>query len=129
MVRLKLRGMEALDKRTQVARGLLQWRSEIITSLGGEDALSPQRMALVDLAARTKALVDHCDGYLLTLPSVINKRRKSLIPLVSQRQSLSESLARILAQLGLDRVAKPTQSLKAYIASKEAATEKETTQL
>ena len=40
--------------------------------------------------------------------SLINKRKKSLLPVVKERQALADGLARYLAQLGLGRVAKDT---------------------
>ena len=42
-------------------------------------------------------------AWLLTQPTLINKRKKSLLPVVLQRQTLADGLARYLAQLGLER--------------------------
>ncbi|MGC1581339.1 MAG: hypothetical protein WA766_07640, partial [Candidatus Acidiferrales bacterium] len=66
---------------------------------------------LVNLAATTRALIDHADNWLLSQPSIINKRRKSFVPVVGQRQSLCDGLSRLLQQLGLERRAKPVAAI------------------
>src|SRR5262249_27023 len=63
MVRVKLRGFKAIDRRTVGAREAMAFRSELIAALGGEPALSPQRRRLVDMAARAALLLDHVDGW------------------------------------------------------------------
>lgn len=115
---VKLKGLDGIDKRTSAARSLLQWRAQLCTDLGGSENLSAQRLALIDLACRTKALVDHADAFLLSLPSIVNRRRRSLFPLVQQRTALADSLTRTLHMLGLDRVEK-TVSLTAYLSKTE----------
>jgi hypothetical protein len=55
------------------------------------------------MATRTKLLVDHLDAYILEQPSLVNRNKRSAYPVVAQRQSLAESLVRILTQLGLKR--------------------------
>jgi hypothetical protein len=65
-------------------------------------------------------IVDHCDGFLLSQPSLINKRRKALLPIVKERQVLVDSLSRLLQQLGLERQARPMPSLQEYVAAKES---------
>ena len=48
-------------------------------------------------------MLDSIDACLLTQPSLINARLRTLIPLVLQRQTLADGLARYLSQLGLER--------------------------
>ena len=69
------RGVHALDGRTKAARDLLRWRAELVADLGGEEAISTQ--AAVDLALRTKLLLDSVDNWLLQQPSLVNKRKKA----------------------------------------------------
>jgi hypothetical protein len=92
----------------------------LLTDLGGEEAISAQELALVELAARTRLYVDHLDAFLLEQESLVNKRRKALLPVVRERQALVDSLARILGQLGLERRARPVKSLHDYLAEKAA---------
>jgi hypothetical protein len=119
MVRVKLAGMDAIDHRTSAARALLQWREQLITDLGGLEHLSAQRLGLVELACRTKAIVDAVDSWLLSQPSIVNKKRRALLPIVMQRQTLCDSLARLLGQLGLSRVPRPVKSLAEHIQERD----------
>jgi len=112
---LKVRGMNALDRRTSPVRLMESFRSELLVSLGGEDALSAQELALIEMVVRTKLLLDHCDSFLLGLPSVINRKRRSFVPLVRERMQLQDSLARLLGQLGVARRQKPVPSLAEYL--------------
>jgi hypothetical protein len=116
---LRVRGMDALDRRTSPVRLMEAFRSELVVSLGGEESLSAQELALVEMVCRTRLLLDHCDSYLLGLPSVINRRRKALVPLVRERMQLQDSLARLLGQLGVARRHKPVPSLAEYLASRD----------
>jgi hypothetical protein len=119
MVAVKLTGLNAIDRRTSAARELLQWRQSLITSLGGAEEISVQRMTLVNSATRTKALLDHTDSYLLSLNTIINRRAKSHFPIIAQRERLADSLTRILTTLGLDRVPKPVEDLQTYLDRKD----------
>lgn len=121
MVRVKLRGMDAIDQRTVAARALLQWRKQVIADLGGLESLSATKLALIDAACRTRALLDHADSFIMAERSVINRKRKAFIPLVAQRQSLADSLCRTLVLLGLERIA-PVKSLQDYIREREKGT-------
>jgi hypothetical protein len=47
------------------------------------------------------------------------KRRRSVLPVLVERQRLADSLARLLAQLGLGRRARPLPSLADHIAAIE----------
>jgi hypothetical protein len=96
-------GSRVIDRRTTLGKALAEWRQELIRDLGGPDAVSTQAQAIVDLAVRTKLLLDSVDAWLLTQPSLINKRARALLPVVRERQQLADSLARYLTMLGLER--------------------------
>jgi len=113
-----VRGLQALDRRTAAARDLVEWRSELLADLGGQGAISAQQMALVEMAVRTRLFIDHADAWLLEQGSLVNARKRSLIPLVRERQTLVDSLTRILGQLGLERRVKPAVDLQTYVATK-----------
>jgi hypothetical protein len=110
MVRIKLAGWKAIDRRTAAARTTLAFRSELVAALGGEADLSPQRRKLVDMAARASLLLDHADAWLFQQRSLVNARTKSLLPVLIQRQALAEHLGRLLDKLGLDRVSQKAGS-------------------
>jgi hypothetical protein len=120
MARVRLQGLAVIDRRTSAARELLQWRSQFLVDLGGEESVSSQKRALVETACRTIAPINHIDAYLMSLPSIVNKTKKTVYPIVMQRQSLCDSLSRLLGRLGLERIPKPVPSLAEYIASKES---------
>jgi hypothetical protein len=121
MTRIKLRGFRAIDRRTVAARETLAFRSELVTALGGEADLSPQRRKLVDMAARASLLLDHVDAWLFEQRSLVNARAKALLPVLAQRQGLSDHVVRLLDKLGLDRVPAKVVDLKSYVAEKYAA--------
>jgi hypothetical protein len=74
MARISLRSFKAIDRRTVAARGMLAFRDELVSALGGEGALSPQRRKLVDLAARASLYLDHLDAWLGGQRSLIRQR-------------------------------------------------------
>jgi hypothetical protein len=119
---VKVRGLGAIDKRTAVARGLLAWRSELIGDLGGADGVSAQKRALLDLACQTKLLLDSVDAWLLEQPTLINARRRAVLPVVLQRQQLADALARYLQVLGLERRTPSRPALVEYVANRYSRT-------
>src|SRR5262245_6482158 len=96
-------GRRAIDRRTALGKALTHWRQELIADLGGPDIVSTQQVALVDLAVTTKLLIESVDAWLLTQPTLINRRKRALLPVVLQRQQLADALGRYMSQLGLER--------------------------
>jgi hypothetical protein len=90
--RVTVRGLQALDHRTVAARGLLAWRSDLVDDLGGEAEVSAQQMALVEAAVRTRLYVEHLDAWIMEYGSLVNARRRSVHPVVRERQQLVDSL-------------------------------------
>ena len=103
--RVKLRGLAAIDMRTVAAREMLAFRGELVAALGGDAELSPQRRKLVDLTTRAALYLDHLDGWLAAQQTLVNRRSRSVLPVLLQRQTLADHLAKLLDRLGLDRVA------------------------
>ncbi len=110
-VAVKCRGLAAIDGRTLAARSLIQWRCELLRDLGGQEKLSAQQMTLVDTAVRSKLFIDHVDAFLLGQKSLINRRSRAVLPVLHERQTLVDSLVRLLGQLGLKRIAKDAGAL------------------
>ncbi len=121
MAQIKLRGLGAIDRRTVAAREVLAFKRELVAALGGEADLSPQRRRLIDMTARAAYLVDHIDASLFEQPSLINGRTRSLLPVVIQRQTIAEHLARLLERLGLDRIPRKVPDLRTYLAERVTA--------
>lgn len=120
MVRIRLQGFKAIDRRTKGGREAVQFRNELANALGGTAELSPQKAKLVDLAARASLMLDHVDCWLVGQTSLINRRSKTLLPVLVQRQGIAEHLSRLLEKLGLDRVPTKVLALDQYLADRYA---------
>ncbi len=96
-------GGRSIDKRTSVGRALARWRTDLLQDLGGADAVSTQRVAVVELAVRTELILDSLDTWLLRQPSLVLARKRMVMPVVMQRQQIADALARYMGQLGLER--------------------------
>ncbi len=116
--RVKVHGLSAIDRRTVGAQALVAWRNQLLRDLGGEETVSAQQMALVEMAVRTRLYIDSLDAWLMEQKSLVNRRRKAVLPVVKERQQLVDSLARILGQLGIERRAKPIPRLREYLEEK-----------
>jgi hypothetical protein len=57
-----------ISGRTWVGRTMRDWRGDLVADLGGEDSLSTQEKALIDLATRTKVQLDLVDVWLFKQP-------------------------------------------------------------
>jgi len=66
-------------------------------------------------------LLDSIDAWLLTQPSLVNARKRALLPVVRERQALADALARYLGMLGLERRAKEAPDLQTYLAERATA--------
>jgi len=80
-------GSRAIDGRSSVGVALRRWKADLAQDLGGDDSISTQQETLIELAVRLKIMLDSIDACLLTQPSLINARKRTLIPLVLQRQA------------------------------------------
>ncbi len=124
--RIEIDGLAAIDKRTAGAQQFLYWREQIMNDLGGEENLSAQKKTLAELTAQKKLIRDHVAAYVLGLPTLVNRRKKSLLPIVLQLNQLTDSLEKSLERLGLDKQMKPLPTLAEYLEQKEAASDEET---
>ncbi len=112
-------GSRSIDKRTKAGRALTEWTDAIVRDLGGEQAISAQQATLIELCSRTKLLLDGVDAWILAQGRPpINKKSQRLWPVVPERMILSDSLARYLTQLGLERRTPEGENLTDYIEAK-----------
>jgi hypothetical protein len=79
-----------IDRRTMLGRQLATWRENLVRDLGGN--VSTQQSAVIDLAVRTRLLLDSIDAWLLEQPSLVNRRKRALLPAVRERQLLAMRL-------------------------------------
>jgi hypothetical protein len=114
--RVSVRDMGQIDGRLRASKALMQWRSELERDLGGD--LSAQQRTLIELCCRNRLFLDSLDVYLVSLPSLVNKRKRTALPALATRMQLSESLARLLMQLGLEKRMPAAPDLRTYLANK-----------
>ena len=112
---IRVLGGRAIDRRTALGRVLEHWRHSLLSDLGAIEQTSAQQRQLIDLAVKTKLLLDSIDTWLVKQPSLVNHRKRALLPVVLQRQQLADALARYMTQLGLERKAKQVLSLSDYL--------------
>jgi hypothetical protein len=103
--------MRAINRTSRGGRDLFEWRSKLVSDLGGEAALSAAKLAVIDTACRTRALLDHADAWLLSRDSIIDRKKKRFIALVEERQRLADALTRQLTALGLERAGNASGAL------------------
>ena len=113
-------GRRTIDQRTTVGRALAAWRSELLADLGGIESVSTQELALVEEAVKTKLILDSVDAWVLSQKTLINRRTKSVLPAVRDRQALVSTLRGLLGDLGLKRRSKTEPSLSEYLATRGA---------
>jgi hypothetical protein len=82
---LRVLGSRAIDGGSAVAKQLAAWRADLIRDLGGDP--STQQLAVIQLATRTKLLLDSIDAWLLTQPSLVDAEKKALLPVAIGRHS------------------------------------------
>lgn len=113
-------GGRVIDKRTTLGKALQAWRSDLEEDLGGRAVLSTQQVSLIELGARTKLMLDSIDAWLLAQPSLVNVRKRALLPVVRERASLAASFQSLMKDLGLERRARPVESLASIMRSHKA---------
>lgn len=112
--RLSDAGLAKVDGRSALARARADWMNEVRTARGGD--LSPSEEALLEAASVTWVLLSSVDAWLLEQPSLVNRRRRELLPVVQQRASLVRNLRELLGDIGLKRVPPPGPSLRQKMA-------------
>ena len=119
MSRIKVEGMSAVDKRTAGYRAAQEWRRSLANDLGGEENLSAQKRTVLELALRSKLMIDSIDVFLLSQESLVNKRRKVLyVRWCRERQSLCEQFGEHVEHAGAGATGKErVESLPEFLAS------------
>ena len=83
---------------------------------------------LLDEAVLTKLMLDSVNAWIVAQPTLINKRNKTIIAVVKDRNSLVSVLRTLLGDLGLEPKAKAIPTLAEYLnATGKAGSAKETT--
>lgn len=107
-----------IDDLGEVGEALKTWKAALVNDLGGEGEVSAMPRAVIELATKTHLMLESVDRFLLEQPSLVNKSRRQLFAVVTQRQALADSLSRYMGQLGLAKRAKQPVSLADYLNAK-----------
>jgi hypothetical protein len=113
--RLKNAGLKRSDGRSALERLKADWKADVRLSRGGE--LSPQQEALLEAASNTWLMLSSVDAWLLDQESLVNRRRRELLPVVQQRAALVRTLRELLGDIGLERTPARRPLLDAVFAS------------
>jgi hypothetical protein len=105
------------------------WRTDYINDLGGPETVSTAALTVLDKASTTDMLIRSIDAWIVNQPTIVNRRKRALFPIIMQRQTLVDSLARLLSMLGLERKEKPLPSLQEYFEQKTAEKDSQTPQM
>jgi hypothetical protein len=108
-------GLARVDGRIHAARQIRKWQRELAADLGGLGALSTAQKTLLELATRTRLLLEHLDAHLMQQKTFIVKRKGKLQPLVMDRMRMADVLTRQLLALGLERKSKVIPALSQYV--------------
>jgi hypothetical protein len=111
-------GRRTIDKRTRVGKRHAHLRDTVIDALGGRAVLTPQKKLLVDEVILTKLMLDSVNHWIVAQPTIINKRQKSVIAAVRDRNGLVNILRALLQDLGLERHATLVPTLADYLSTK-----------
>jgi len=88
-----------------------RWKADLSADLGGD--LTRAQQTLVELAAQTWVMVVSLDDWLLRQASLVTRKR-TVLPVLLQRQQLADSLARML-----ERRARDATDIVAQLAGRE----------
>jgi len=99
-------------------RAMRERRQALVDACGGAEAVSPQRLVLIEKVVVQEVLCHSLDAYVLGMDSPVNKRARSLFPVVRERAAQVALLQSLLRDLGLERRAKQVPDLEAYLAER-----------
>jgi hypothetical protein len=102
-----------------------EWRANIEEDAGGRDRLSQLKQLQVERYLVTEVLLQSIDGWLLKQPSLINKRKRSLYPVLEQRSRLAQLSVQLASAIGIERVPRPAESLEQTYYSQDGNTTEE----
>ena len=91
---------------------------DLVHDLGGFDATSTMERQIIDLAVKTKFILDTLDAWMVLQKSLVNHRKRVVYPAVLQRQQMADSLARYMTMLGLEKKSRTVSTIGEYIQEK-----------
>jgi len=91
---------------------------ELLNHCGGEHLVSAVRRRIIERVVFTEYQFDCLDLYLVELgPRIVNRRKRTSIPIVRERDALVSMLTKLYDQIGLDPTKPPIPTLAEYMAA------------
>jgi hypothetical protein len=90
----------------EVEQAMAELRAQMIADKGGPENVSTAERILIDLAVAAAMKHEAVARYLLTLPSLVDKRHRKVWTVVRDCTALASHLQSLLRDLGLERRAK-----------------------
>jgi hypothetical protein len=109
----------AFDQRTKLGRFIFEKAHAIYKDGGGREQFSELKRDLTGHYVITDLLLQQLNVYLLDQPSLVNKRKKTVLPILLERNRLIETLMKLASAIGIERTPTPVLSLQEYLAGKE----------
>src|SRR5262249_48836841 len=89
---------------------------ELLNHCGGEHLVSAVRRRIIERVVFTEYQLDCLDLYLVELgPRIVNRRKRTSIPIVRERDALVSMLTKLYDQIGLDPTKPPIPTLAEYM--------------
>ncbi len=107
--------LHKLDGRSELGQAMSAFKADLLSSLGGSENLSAQRLCFVDLAVKEWLILQTIDGF-FSQAGFFQKRKKTAYPLLASRMQVADGLKRSLLALGLERKAKKMPTLQELLA-------------
>src|SRR5262249_53680668 len=86
-----------------VAELLRERREGLIADLGGREACSMAKLALVDLIVTAWWQLESVSAYLMTLSSLVDRRHRRVWQVVRDRGAMAAQLQSLVRDVGLER--------------------------
>jgi len=119
-------GRYAVDGRSSIYRALEDLRASLIEDLGGAANVCTTKERVVSVIAWENFLFESLKASIAQLPNgPVNKRKRSLWPLVKESIQIGDSLVKHCGMLGLTRIPKPVSTINPEALEKILATENE----
>ena len=94
---------------------------ELLNHCGGEQFVSANRRRLIERVVFTEYQLDCLDLYLVELGPIVNRCKRTLIPIVSERDAFGSTLTKLYDQIDLDLTKPPIPTLAEYMAASTKA--------
>jgi hypothetical protein len=104
----------------EVEQAMAALGAQMIDDKGGPENVSTAERILIDLGVAAAMKHEAVARYLLTLPSLVDKRHRRVWQVVRDANALAAHLQGLLRDLGVERRAKPVPDLGTYLAQRTA---------